>query len=61
MAAAAGTYNDFPDAALLVGMTARILRRKPLVGVFVPCEDQIAVSIVQVLPEGFELDRKSVV
>lgn len=46
-----GAHNDFADSMHGVRASLRVLRSKPLVGVFMAGENQVRVGGIKVLPE----------
>lgn len=46
-----GAHNDFADSMHGVRASLRVLRSKPLVGVFMAGEKQVRVGGIKVLPE----------
>ena len=55
VAPSAGSHHDFADSAHGVRISLRILRSKPLVGVFVAGKNQVCVGGIKVLPEWPQL------
>src|SRR5215208_6236660 len=51
VARAAGADDELPDASTRIGLSRRVLRRKPLVVVLVAREHDIGVEVVQRLPD----------
>ena len=56
MVLAARADDEFTNSARRIGFALRILRRKPLVIVVVPIDDDTGFGGVQILPEGLHFE-----